>query len=94
MTNTDVYDYVTKRQKEIGERVKKVRRRNRWSQSDLADFLGCSRARINRAESGTTPFNVGELEIIANQFQVTVFDLLGWKVQVEAPTESIPSVVL
>ena len=83
MTYADIDSYTSKRQREIGKKVKAVRRAYGWSQTDLAEFLGCSRARINRAETGTTALNIAELELMALKFETTILDLLGWRVSTQ-----------
>jgi transcriptional regulator with XRE-family HTH domain len=69
--------YLHKRRLEIGQRVKEVRRLNNCSQQDIAHYLGCSRIRVNRAENGVSEFSVGELELLARLFDVTILHFLG-----------------
>jgi transcriptional regulator with XRE-family HTH domain len=76
VNNPDREVYLHKRRAEIGQRVKEIRRRNSWSQEDVARYLGCSRIRVNRAENGTTEFSVGELELLAQIFDVTILHFL------------------
>lgn len=69
--------YLEKRRVEIGECIRIVRRKHKWSQEQVAEFLGCSRAKVNRVENGSAEFTVGELELLAEQFGVSVFQFLG-----------------
>ena len=62
---------------EIGQRIREVRRRNNMSQAEVADYLGCSRIKVNRVENGLTDFSVVELELLAQHFNVTILHFLG-----------------
>jgi transcriptional regulator with XRE-family HTH domain len=66
-----------KRRREIGQPIREVRRRNNMSQEEVADYLGCSRIKVNRVENGLTDFSVVELELLAQQFNVTILHFLG-----------------
>lgn len=69
--------YLEKRRGEIGESIRAVRRKHKWSQEQVAEFLGCSRAKVNRVENGSAEFTVGELELLAEQFGVSIIQFLG-----------------
>lgn len=69
--------YLEKRRIEIGGCIRTVRRKHKWSQEQVAEFLGCSRAKVNRVENGTAEFTVGELELLAEQFGISVIQFLG-----------------
>lgn len=44
--------YLQQRRREIGQHIKAVRRQNNLSQEEVAQYLGCSRIKVNRAENG------------------------------------------
>ncbi len=69
--------YLMQRRTEIGEQVRMMRRRNNYSQDAVAEYLGCSRVKVTRAENGVTEFSVGELELLAKLFDVTILHFLG-----------------
>lgn len=77
---SNVQEYLGKRRVEIGQRVKQIRRQKNWSQEDVANYLQCSRTRVNRAENGITEFTIGELELLSRQFDVSVLHFLGLSV--------------
>jgi predicted transcriptional regulator len=49
--------YLQRRRSEIGQRIREVRRRASMSQEEVADYLGCSRLKVNRVEKGLTEFS-------------------------------------
>lgn len=69
--------YLQKRRYEIGQRIREVRRHANLSQEEVADYLGCSRLKVNRVEKGLTEFSVVELELLAQRFDVTILHFLG-----------------
>lgn len=69
--------YLAQRRHEIGQHIRVVRRQNNLSQEEVAQYLGCSRIKVNRAENGLTEFSVGELELLAERFNVTILHFLG-----------------
>jgi transcriptional regulator with XRE-family HTH domain len=69
--------YLQQRRDEIGQHIKTIRRQNNLSQEEVAQYLGCSRIKVNRAENGVTEFSVGELELVAQLFDVTILHFLG-----------------
>lgn len=73
----NVEKYAMLRRPQIGQRVREARRRKNWTQGYTAQYLGCSRRRVNRVEAGVTEFTVFELELLAQAFEVPVAYLLG-----------------
>ena len=73
----DVQAYALRRRSEIGQRIRAVRTKKKWTQERVAGYLGCSRRRVNRVEQGITNFNVFELELLAQIFEVSITDFLG-----------------
>lgn len=69
--------YLQKRRIEIGKCLQTIRKRQRLSQLDVATYLGCSRVTVTRVENGTTEFTVGELELLAQLFDVSILHFLG-----------------
>jgi transcriptional regulator with XRE-family HTH domain len=68
----DVEEYAVRRRPEIGQRIRAVRRQQKWTQGHTAEYLGCSRRRVNRVEAGITEFTVFELELLAKAFGVSL----------------------
>jgi transcriptional regulator with XRE-family HTH domain len=66
----NVEEYAVRRRPEIGQRVRAARGQSKWTQEDIAQYLGCSRRRVNRVEAGITEFTVFELELLAQVFAV------------------------
>jgi transcriptional regulator with XRE-family HTH domain len=69
--------YLQRRRNEIGQHVRTIRRQNNLLQEEVAQYLGCSRIKVTRAENGATEFSVGELELLAQLFDVTILHFLG-----------------
>lgn len=70
-------DYLAKRRSEIAHNLRQLRRYNGWSQERVAEYLDCSRRRVNRAEQGRTELGVVELELLAQAFEVPLSRILG-----------------
>lgn len=62
--------------KEIGQRVKKARRRKGLSQDDLADHIGLSRSSISNIENGNHSVLVHVLYDMAKALEISTVDLL------------------
>lgn len=73
----NVEEYAVQRRPIIGQRVREARRQSKWTQEHVAEYLGCSRRRVNRVEAGMTEFTVFELELLAQALEVSVGYLLG-----------------
>ncbi|MBX3060836.1 MAG: helix-turn-helix transcriptional regulator [Anaerolineae bacterium] len=73
-----------KRRSEIGLRIRELRRQRSLSQEEVAAFMGCSRARVNRVEQGHTEFGVAELELLADMLDVPVTQLLDISLSLSA----------
>lgn len=69
MQQTDT-DYVLQRRGEIAERVREVRARRKWTQSQVAEILGCSTRKVNRIEEGKADLSMIEVEMLAKAFDV------------------------
>ena len=69
---TNVEAYTVQRRPEIGRRIREARLKKGWSQARTAQYLACSRRRMNRVERGITDFSVFELELLAQVFDVPV----------------------
>jgi transcriptional regulator with XRE-family HTH domain len=73
----DLLTYTLQRRPEIGQRIRAVRTSKNWTQERMANYLGCSRRRVNRVERGLTDFTIFELELLAQVFEVSLADFLG-----------------
>lgn len=68
-------NYVHQRRNDIARNLRSARQEKGWTQNDVADYLGCSRRRVNRVEKGQVEFFWGELELLAQAFKVPVKEL-------------------
>lgn len=64
--------YALQRRPEVGQRIREIRLSRDWTQAQVAHYLGCSRRRVNRVEQGITDFNVFELELLAQAFEIPI----------------------
>lgn len=62
---------------DIGERLRDVRKENKFSQEDLAGILGITRSAINGWESGLSLPTIQNLILMAHIYKVSVDYLLG-----------------
>ena len=69
--------YALQRRPAVGQRIRKARTISGWTQEHVAQYLGCSRRRVNRVEQGITDFGVFELELLAQVWQIPITDFLG-----------------
>lgn len=77
--------YLQRRRQEIGRRIRAVRRQKNMSQEEVANYLGCSRITVTRVENGTTEFSIGQMELLAQLFDVTILHFLGIELTVSLP---------
>lgn len=75
----DIARYIKRRRRELGETIKKSRSDSGWTQQQVANFLGCSRRRINRIEQGQSDFAISELELLVAAFGVSLESLTETK---------------
>lgn len=68
--------YRERRFGEIALCLRMARLRAGWTQEQVAEHLGYSRAHVNRVEQGASAFGLPELELIASAFNVTLPELL------------------
>ena len=61
----------------IGERVKKLRKRNDFMQEEFAEELGISRMTVSRIENGTTSLNMKILSKMSQVLQVSENEILN-----------------
>ena len=74
--NTD--KYLAQRRFEIANNIRRFRRFNGWTQEQMAEYLNCSLSRIARVEKAHAELTVGELELLAEAFNVRLFHLLSY----------------
>lgn len=73
-------DYVA-----IGKRIRKLRTEKRWSQKDLMETLGISKAHMSHIETGSTKLSLPMLIDIANALNTTTDQLLRDNVRSSTP---------
>ena len=71
-TVANVEEHAVQRRPEIGRQIRAARSNKGWTQARTAQYLGCSRRRVNRVERGMTDLSVFELELLAQVFDVPV----------------------
>lgn len=59
-----------------GTRIKKLRKRNDWTQAELAEKVGCSKQVISNIERGVTRAPADLTAAIANTLRVSADDLV------------------
>ena len=62
---------------EFGEKIQKLRNRNKWTQEQLAEKLYVSRTAVSKWESGKGYPNIDSLKDIAKLFNITIDELLS-----------------
>lgn len=67
------------KQVEIGERIRTIRRNLNITQKQLAGKLGVSQTAVALWESGVRGINIDVIEQIANLFDITPAQLMGWE---------------
>ncbi len=61
--------------KELGDRIREIRRSKKYTQEQVADSIGMSRQRYARIEQGTSPLNYDVLSRISKFFDISVSDI-------------------
>ena len=69
--------------KAVGERIRKARSEYNWTQADLANEVGLSRATIANIELGKARFSLHVLSDIANLFEIPARELFPTKTEVK-----------
>ena len=72
---------------EFGEKIQKLRKKNSWTQEQLAEKLYISRTAVSKWESGKGYPNIDSLKDIAKVFNKTIDDLLSSEEIVEIAKE-------
>ena len=62
---------------EFGEKIQKLRNKNKWTQEQLAEKLYVSRTAVSKWESGKGYPNIDSLKDIAKLFNKTIDELLS-----------------
>ena len=63
-------------QRRLGERVRKLRGRQGWSQEDLADNCGLHRTYVGSVERGERNVTLHSLDTLAQALEVTIADIV------------------
>ncbi len=70
MMNDRVESYSAKRRRQIAQRIREARRKHGWTQEQTAQFLACSRIKVNRVERGRAELSIAQLELLAQEFEL------------------------
>lgn len=73
---------------ELGKKIRKIRKNNNLSQSDLAEMLGVSRQSVSKWETGTATPEISKLIQISEMFDISVDMILGTEGDLAIPDES------
>ena len=65
--------------KEVGERIRKVRKQRKISMKELGSKIGVSESAISRYENGSMSMPFNQIKLIANVLNVSPEYLLDWK---------------
>ncbi|HRQ39055.1 MAG TPA: helix-turn-helix transcriptional regulator [Chloroflexota bacterium] len=68
--------YRKQRVGEIALRVRVARIKAGWTQEQVAEHLGYSRAHVNRVEQGSAQLGIADLELLSDAFHVTLTEFL------------------
>jgi transcriptional regulator with XRE-family HTH domain len=60
----------------LGNRIRTLRRKHRWTQVDLAEMLGIDRSYLSEIETGKKDPSLRVLKTIADGFKLTLSQLL------------------
>lgn len=66
--------------KEVGAKIKQLRKSKNLKQDELGDVLGLSRPQISNLERGLRNFNLHQIKLLADYFGVSL-DTLGLKTE-------------
>lgn len=66
--------------KEVGSKIKQLRKSRSMRQDELGEVLGLSRPQISNLERGLRNFNLHQIKLLADYFGVTL-DTLGLKTE-------------
>lgn len=67
----------------LKENIASLRRRDKMTQEELADYMGVSKSSVSKWETGTTIPDIVFLPELANLFHVTLDELLGYEPQLD-----------
>lgn len=63
-------DYIS-----VGKRIKNARKRNGYTQAELAEHLGCSIQHISHVENGSTKMSIDFVLSLANLLKISLDEL-------------------
>jgi len=61
---------------QLGKRIREQRKKRRWTQSEMAAYLGLRRGHISDLERGRREIGLLILQIVATGFETTMANLL------------------
>ncbi len=62
---------------DVGNRIKQLRERNKYSQNYLADIAGISQTHLRRVELGTADITVGHLQLVCDALGISLKDFFN-----------------
>ena len=72
----------------LGEKITELRKKNNWSQEELAGQLGISRQSVSKWESGASIPDMDKIIALSNLFSVSTDYLLKDELGEETPSET------
>lgn len=72
----------------LGEKIAELRKKNNWSQEELAGQLGISRQSVSKWESGASIPDMDKIIALSNLFSVSTDYLLKDELEEETPSET------
>src|SRR5208337_5523642 len=70
-------DHLQDVQKRIGQTIRALRLRHKWSQDVFADRSGLNRAHVGEIERGESNVTIQTLKIVADTLGVKIHELIG-----------------
>ena len=74
---------------DVGNRIKQLRERNKYSQNYLADIAGISQTHLRRVELGTADITVGHLQLVCDALGISLKDFFNVSEEQEGISSAI-----
>ena len=77
----------------VGQRIKELRKINRYTQEEFAEMIGITSKHLGRIESGNTNFSVDVLKSMSKSFSISSDYILFGEETVESKAEKLTTIV-